>query len=87
LLSNALKYAYPEQAQGRIIVRVGVGEELTLSVADDGVGLPPELDVAESPSLGLRLVHSLVGQLRGRIEVHRDDGTAFVVTLPMRPAS
>ena len=42
---------------------------------------------SESPSLGLRLVHSLVGQLRGRIEVHRDDGTAFVVTFPMRPAS
>ena len=85
LLSNALKYAYPDEVRGRLIVQVTMAEKLTLRVADDGVGLPPELDIAESPSLGLRLVHSLVGQLRGHIEVHRTDGTAFVVTFPVGP--
>ena len=84
LMSNALKYAYPKQDRGRLIVEVTVSEQLTLRVADDGVGLTPELDITESPSLGLRLVHSLVEQLRGSIEVHRADGTAFVVTFSVR---
>ena len=87
LLSNALKYAYPNEAQGRLIVQVTVADELTLRIADDGVGLPPDIDIAESPSLGLRLVHSLVGQLQGRIEVQRTAGTAFITRFPVRPVN
>ncbi len=86
LLSNALKHAYPDNGQGRLIIAVSVAKELSLRVADDGVGLPPELDVAASPSLGLRLVHSLVHQLQGHIDVQRTDGTTFVVTFPVRCA-
>lgn len=40
LLSNALKYAYPGDAHGRVIVKVRIDEELSLRVSDDGVGLP-----------------------------------------------
>ncbi len=87
LLSNALKYAYPGDGQGRVIVAVDVGEELKLSVSDDGVGLPADLDVTQSPSLGLRLVHSLVGQLQGRIDIRRSPGTVFEVSFPLRVVS
>lgn len=87
LLSNALKYAYPNDGHGRIIVRVTIADELAVTVADDGVGLPDDLDITESPSLGLRLVHSLVGQLQGHIDVDRTEGTAFTLTFPQRPVA
>ncbi len=87
LLSNALKYAYPDNGRGRIILRVVTGAELSLTVADDGVGLPADLDIAESPSLGLRLVHSLVDQLQGHIEVDRAAGTCFTILFAQRPVA
>ena len=50
---------------------------LTLIVADNGVGLPQNLDFHNVESLGLQLVNSLVNQLDGAIELHRNGGTQF----------
>lgn len=82
LVSNAMKYAFPAGRCGEI--RVGLrstGEsELTLSVSDDGVGLPPDLDFRNTPSLGLRLVDGLATQLGGTVELGSGNiGTAFCV--------
>lgn len=86
LVSNALKYAFAEGRRGRLIVGVSVGDdEVVLTVADDGPGLPPDLDVDDAPSLGLRLVHSLVGQLRGRLDVARGRGASFAIAFPLSP--
>ena len=83
LASNALKYAFPGERQGRLRLAVaGDGGGLVLTIADDGVGLPEGLDISDSPSLGLRLVDSLVKQLRGQLDVDREAGTAFTVTFP-----
>ena len=79
LVSNSLKYAFPEGRRGRIGIELhaGEGEPFSLRVSDDGVGLPDEVDVDSAESLGLRLVTSLVGQLRARVSVDRTTGTAF----------
>jgi two-component sensor histidine kinase len=45
-----------------------------------GLRLSAELDVAQSPSLGLQLVCVLVDQLNGTMEVSGDEGTAFTIT-------
>jgi PAS domain S-box-containing protein len=98
LVSNALKYAFPPSEggtpdQGRppgegrrdeICVQVRAQEDgrLALAVGDNGVGLPPDLDLSSSESLGLRLVSMLTEQLRGRLELDRSGGTRFTITFP-----
>jgi hypothetical protein len=79
LVSNALKYAFPEGRNGiiRIELEPAPGDRLILGVADDGVGLPAGLDVRNTESLGLQIVNMLVDQLGGRLEVDRKAGTGF----------
>jgi two-component sensor histidine kinase len=45
------------------------------------VGLPPDLDIYNPPSLGLQLVNMLTQQLKGVFEFDRRQGTAFKLTL------
>lgn len=83
LVTNALKYAFPEGRAGGL--RVALAEHdgrVILAVSDNGVGLPPELDIEQSSSLGLRLVQGFVLGLRGTLNVSREGGAAFTVTFP-----
>jgi len=83
LVSNSLKYAFPEGRTGEI--RIGVtpssDASLTLSVKDDGAGFPEHLDFRDSPSLGLQLVGALAAQMGGSVELHREGGTEFRVSV------
>lgn len=82
LVSNALKHAFPEGKEGRIKVdlkRKGK-TAVVLTVSDNGVGLPPGIEVKKSSTLGLQLVYALVQQLSGKIEVDRTTGTTFRIT-------
>ncbi|MEE8624961.1 MAG: histidine kinase dimerization/phosphoacceptor domain -containing protein, partial [Acidiferrobacterales bacterium] len=82
LLSNALKYAFPAGREGEIFIdlRSHSNERIKLSVSDNGIGLPKDLDFRNTDSLGLQLVCALTDQLRGTIELERSAGTAFVIT-------
>lgn len=82
LMTNTLKHAFPDGRSGtlRVDLRAGSGQILSLRVSDDGVGMPPEFDLAAAKSLGLQLVNSLVSQLDGRLEVEHTGGTAFKVS-------
>ena len=83
LVSNALKYAFPNGRKGEILVdllRHGDGT-LVLTVKDNGIGLPDGLDITDTPSLGLQLVNTLVRQLDGTIEVGNTDGAVFRMVL------
>jgi two-component sensor histidine kinase len=81
LVSNALQHAYPAGRKGEIRIDLHGHEagQYELIVADDGVGLPEDLDYRQSESLGLQLVNTLANQLEGTIEVDRNDGTAVKV--------
>jgi PAS domain S-box-containing protein len=84
LMSNALKYAFPSDRRGRIMVQLRKGEEekLRLTVADDGVGLPTGFTVGDSHSLGYQLVQLLVEQLGGELQVVGERGVSASVTFP-----
>jgi two-component sensor histidine kinase len=83
LVTNALKHAFPQGRPGEIRIELErVGEDwLNIVVADDGVGFCADLDVLDSPSLGLRLVRTLVDQLAGLIEFQGHCGTTVRITL------
>jgi two-component sensor histidine kinase len=85
LVTNTYKYAFPGgrpapgQAECQITIAAAWEEgAYTLSVSDNGVGLPANLDWQTSKSLGLQLV-MLLGQhqLRGQVELDRSTGTSF----------
>ena len=78
LISNALKHAFPEGREGEIYVTLRAEDgQVILVIGDDGIGLPEGLNVAESETLGLQLVETLVGQLEGEIELGNTEGTEF----------
>lgn len=70
LLVNAFKYAFDKDTPGRILFSVRrTGPRLYLSLADNGIGLPPQIISGErTGGLGLTLVHNLVQQLKGNLE-------------------
>ena len=84
LITNALKHAFPDNKQGKISIRLSHDSEneLLLSIADDGIGLPAGFAPGASTSLGLRIVHSIVKeQLRGAIQFQSEKGTACSITI------
>ncbi len=85
LLSNALNHAFTDGRTGTISVRLREQPQGTveLTVSDDGQGLPRGFDIRSTPSLGLRIVGSLVAQLKGTISTGPGPGAAFTVTFPL----
>ena len=79
LVSNSLKYAFPSGRTGEIRIHLygDVDGRTTLIVSDNGVGLPPDTDLDNSSSLGLRLVKMLAQQLGAEIHMNRSKGTEF----------
>ncbi|MGC9347988.1 MAG: histidine kinase dimerization/phosphoacceptor domain -containing protein [Anaerolineae bacterium] len=81
LVSNALKYAFPDGRPGKVEVGLSrANGHVRLSVRDDGVGLPEDLDIDKLESLGLQLVHMLTGQLGGEIQIDTRPGTVFEIS-------
>ncbi len=84
LVSNALKHAFPQDEQGTITIQITEqpNHELTLTVADNGIGLPKTLTVDHSQTLGLRMVKTLTRQISGTLTIHREAGTSFQICFP-----
>jgi len=80
IVSNSLKYAFPNEMHGEILVSLkSVEDGYELIISDNGVGLPEELDFDNNKSLGLILVKSLTEQIDGEITIHRNHGTEFKI--------
>ncbi|MBT6502046.1 MAG: sensor histidine kinase [Deltaproteobacteria bacterium] len=81
LISNSLKYAFPDDRQGEIKVRMKkLDKELELTVMDNGAGMREDFDWENSSTLGLKLVRTLVeNQLDGSIDLDNTNGTKFTI--------
>lgn len=82
LISNTFKHAFSEGRKGEITIdfRSDADNRLTLVVSDTGIGLPKDIDISNSKTLGLQLIKDLVDQLKGTLEIERDGGAAFRIT-------
>ncbi|MTK64517.1 MAG: PAS domain-containing protein [Methanobacterium sp.] len=83
LFINSLKHAFNGIKNGKIKIKLGADGKIPgcyiLEVSDNGVGLPPDVDINNPQKLGLQLVVSLTNQLDGKISVDTRDGTKFTI--------
>jgi len=86
LVTNAFKYAFKNKTQGKITVGLHNNgkDHLILEVADNGIGISPDINYRNTNSLGLQLVCSLTQQIEGTIELKNDNGTSFCITFPYK---
>lgn len=86
LITNTLKYAFAGVASPELAVsfRFAQDEGYEFIVADNGIGLPGEVELEKSETLGLMLIRNLTLQLGGTVKVVRGGGTKFIVRFPER---
>ena len=84
LITNAAKYAYPSgQCRAWVTIARGSLNSAVVSVRDEGVGLPPDFDLASGKRLGMRLVNAFTRQLDATLDVRRRAaGAEFVLSVP-----
>jgi len=87
LVSNSLKHAFPRGRKGTVRLGINKNSEgaYVLFVADNGIGIPEEVDFRNTLSLGLQLVNGLARQINGTIELSREEGSMFSITFPGTP--
>lgn len=89
LITNAAKHAYKGKTGGQIWVALAEDDDgnLTISVSDEGAGLPQGFDLDKPKGLGMRIITAFVQQLKGTLKARdRNPGTEFVITFP-RPTT
>ena len=88
LVSNSLKHAFPNRYEGEIRIKLCREEKnnethkslFSLTISDNGKGIPENIEFGSVESLGLQLVSILVDQLDGKLELKREHGTEFRIT-------
>ncbi len=84
LLTNVMKYAFPGRESGTIRISLTfIDGWVTLTMQDDGLGLPDGFDVENSKGFGLTVVKILCEQLEGRISIEKNEGTRGVLVFKM----
>ncbi len=82
LVSNSLQHAFPDEQEGeiRIGLNSGYDKKIVLTVSDNGIGFPEDIDFRQTESFGLKLVDLFCKQLEAVIELDRSTGTEFKVS-------
>ncbi len=76
LLSNAFKHAFPGNKKGKINIMLDKSDgKTTLTVQDNGVGIPADVDIMNTTSLGLQMVRVLANQIGGNCHIDSSNGT------------
>ncbi|HVP96079.1 PAS domain S-box protein [Methanoregula sp.] len=85
ILSNAFKHAFRGKKHGNLMISATQEDDhIGIIVHDDGVGIPNDMDVYRTTSLGFKLIRSLVTQLNGSVAVTSIQGTEVTVKFPVQ---
>ncbi|XHR92640.1 sensor histidine kinase [Mucilaginibacter sp. UC70_90] len=79
-ITNAIKYAFPHR-RGYINISLGTLDDnnIMLSIADNGIGLPQDFDIKEASSLGMEMMKALSKQLGGNFKMENNEGVAITL--------
>ncbi len=84
ILTNSLKYAFPDNKKGNIYVSLKkTNEDAVIEITDDGVGVANNFNINEAKGMGLQLINMLTQQLSGTVTVESKNGTKFKVVFPL----
>ncbi len=86
LVSNSLKFAFPGEQKGEINISLKTDDKdnYILSISDNGIGFPGNIDFRNPGTFGLQLVNILVDQLNSIVELDREGGTSVKITFKKR---
>jgi two-component sensor histidine kinase len=87
LVTNAAKHGYPGAANGPIRVRLTRPNEdvVTVSVSDEGLGLPEGFDIDKSRGFGMTIIRAFLKQSNASLVVRQlRPGAEFIVNVPMK---
>ncbi len=83
LLTNAYKHAFAHRGRGALGISVDQTlDAVEIVIRDDGPGLPQDLDLSHTTSLGMQLVVNLTRQLRGELQTRNENGAVFTLRFP-----
>ena len=84
IITNAVKYAFKGVTKGEIYLKIKKEEgNVFFEIGDNGCGLPPDLNLKETNSLGLQLVQTLVEQLDGTLDIDNENGALSKIVFPL----
>jgi two-component sensor histidine kinase len=81
-VTNSIKYAFSYPAhRPQISIALDQYEKqaITLTISDNGIGLPPSFDSSDTNGLGFKLMNGLVEDIEGRLTIESDEGTIIIV--------
>lgn len=81
VVTNIYKHAFKGRESGVITASINLkDDQVFVEIADNGVGIPENLDATETDSMGLHLIQVLTAQLRGESDLRRsENGTVFTL--------
>jgi len=80
-LTNSIKYAFPDQSTGEILISLEEnGEQMKLEINDNGIGLDNHPERTQTASLGMELIKGLTQEIRGNISIESNNGVKIKVT-------
>lgn len=80
LITNSIKYAFPNGESGTISISLkNMGDTAILTIGDDGIGLPKDMEIEKTSTLGMELLNNLTKQIDAKLSVLPQKGTNFKI--------
>ncbi len=84
IVSNSLKYAFPNK-KGIISIELKAKDEcILLIITDNGIGIPKDFNHREAKSLGVQLIYMLADQIDAKLEVSSNNGTSYELCFKLK---
>lgn len=84
LISNAFKHAYQNQPNPSLMINLAYPDahELNIRIRDNGAGMPP-VDEKQRKTFGMKIVTTLIKELKGSLNVRSENGTTYDLNIPI----
>jgi two-component sensor histidine kinase len=84
LVSNSIRYAFPNDSKGEILISLKEKNgAVEMIISDNGIGIPANINYRSTETLGLQLVVTLVNQVDGLVNYEGNSGSKFIITFPL----
>lgn len=88
ILTNTMKYAFEGRTDGQILITAVSDEKsASLTIQDNGVGMPESFDICTAKGFGMSLIKMMTEQIKGKIQIERENGTKFTIEFPLLKSS